>query len=225
MPRFRRRPNRSKGKRRIYRRKRVYRRPKPFRMNSKGVYYFTRSFTADLTFTTDEFGQTPSTMPNSVALNLLPNYSDFTNLFDQYKIIGATMNLIHEGGNVKENVEDGLTPPIDQLPVLYTLPDIDDEGGINFNQVLEHGKMRMHQIQTNGKIFKKFYIPTYCENSLTGIDDLVAYAANPRKSPWLDTAQPQMTHGCLKLALSGSPNTIYRFKRIITLRIMCRQTR
>lgn len=198
---------------------------RPFAMNNAGVHMFKRSFTADLTFVTDPVNGETSTIANSVALNLLPNFTDFTNLFDQYKILSVGMKLIYEGGNIKENDPSPLNPPVDQLPVIYTVPDIDDEGAVTFPQVLEHGKMRMHQIQTNGKVYKQFYIPPFVENSVVGLDDAVAYAAQPRKSPWIDTARNDLTHGTLKIAVSGSPNTTYRFKRVFTITLMCKNSR
>ena len=193
-------------------------------MNKQGVHYFKRKFTADLTLATQELtGETLNSVANSVALNQLPNYTDFTNLFDQYKIIGITMDLIYEGGNVQEN-----DPPSGsiQLPTLYVCPDLDDEGALTFSQMLEHGKTTVHSYGTGGRIKKRFYIPPYVENYIVGMDDALAYAANPKKSPWIDckSTTAAMTHGTLKMALSGSPNTSYKFKRVFTLHVMARNT-
>lgn len=195
-------------------------------MNKQGVHYFTTSFVADLTFTTPlNVGET-QTLPISIAMSLAPNNGKYMDLFDQYKIVGADFKMIYEGGNVLQNAPfpggAGNIPPPDQLPILYTVPDIDDEQPLSFQDMLTHQKMRMHQISTDGKIYKKFYIPCYTENILTGVDDVLVRKAQPKKSPWLDSDAPDITHGCLKMALSGSPNTIYRFKRIMTIRFMCK---
>lgn len=202
-------------------RKSRYRYSKPFRMNISGVHYFERSFVSDITYTTDGSGESSFTA-NSMALSLLPNVTDFTELFDQYKILGISFNMIYKGGNVQENNVVGVP---NEMPIIYTIPDVDDEGTIPFQAGLEHGKMRMHQIQKNGKLYKKFHVPPYVENTVTGLDDLVVYAANPKKSPWLDCGRADLTHGTLKMAISGKPLTDYIFRRVFTVRFLCKNTR
>lgn len=133
--------------------------------------------------------------------------------------------MIYMGGNIKENDPTALQPPPDQLPVVYTVPDVGDENALTFQEVLEHSKMRMHQIQSNGKIYKKFYVPTYVENVITGLDDLITYSAEPTKSPWIETTRNDLTHGTLKMAVSGSPATTYSFKRIFTVRFLCKNVK
>ena len=196
-----RKPGRKSTKPRYVRKRRNYRvarLPK--------VYTFQRSFRSALTITTSGVGATAGYSPTTnftVALDDVPSPADFTNLFDQYRIKNASMNLIYRGGNVRTQEGSIGASPSPQLPTFFYINDKDDSTSLAIDEVLEHQRVRMKQM-TNNKTMTRFSIPTY---TLESVSDGTNFGNVPRKSPWIDTDNSNVEHGNLKLLVHGGPST------------------
>lgn len=213
-------------KRRTYKPKRKFnmRRKRVYRANKDGTYLHTRRFTFQMTI-----APTVTSFSGSQAftfrLSDLPNSTDFTNLYDQYKILGVRGRMNYIGGNVTENAP----VPTYQLPAIYYKPDFDDIGVIDINQMLQAGnKCGTFQFGNETRTVKKISIPPYTLNSVRGIDEGGASLGNfmrPLKSPWINTASPNVEHGALKVICRGTPLVEYKFQCDFTAYVLCRHQR
>lgn len=183
------------------------------------LHYFKRHLLTDnLSYTTDAFGQS-STQNFQMALNSLTNFSDFTDLFDQYKITKLVAKVRYSVGNV-DDIGNIATA---EFPILYGVPDKDDSGSINIQQVNEHSGRFIKRFGDYGRMTHYLTIPTQVKNTVDGI--AFGSGSTPLRSPWIDTQDVNVPHGLLKIAVKGSPLTTYKFHIDWTVYLQCRSTR
>lgn len=116
-------------------------------------------------------------------LSDLPDYTDFTNLFDQYQITGIRLTF-HRFQNVSLT---GTANADSILPLTYVTTDFDDVAVITEDQLCQYDKVKVY---TSGRTFKIFFRPKVLspvyESAVTS-----AYA-NPIAQPWISTADPDV---------------------------------
>lgn len=187
-----------------------------FSANKKGLYYFTRSFHGATTWTPG-----PTSFDNSktfnVSLNQLPNFTELTALFDQYKIIGATITFHYARGNTQN--QDSVI--IKEMPTIFTCTDLDSTASIGFDDILQR-KYKRHDFGNESNTLCRFQIPPYVKVQLAGQNTTVLTANEPKRSPWIDTANNDYKHGNLFVALQGSPTIPYELRYVIDVRMMCK---
>lgn len=196
------------------------------------VHYFTRT---QETY----YDITPNSIPNggffanysvtagtagAFRLNQLPNYSEFTALFDQYKINGVKLTWMLSANTVNmPNVSPGNTTA--SLPILYTAIDRDDGTPYaTFDEMNQNDTCKLRRMDRVVTRYVKPYVavPVYSAGAFNG------YAA-PTKNPWIDAASPATEYYGIKWAIdpviANSANLLFRVKLLVKFYIACRDTR
>lgn len=194
--RSRRRPYRSR--RRTTRRLTLYRRPSS---RPQSVHTFVRNkFDVGMSITEGTSGPA-----FSFALSDFPGYTEFTSLFDQYRMnyVMLTMHFIE--GNVSDPAATY------EFPTVYTCTDHDDSTPISLGTMAERERVSKWQVGDRTITTKKYFIPMYV--TVDAIDlPLTQHGHISRKSPWLDCANPDLKHGSMKINVSGGTAGTYYFR-------------
>lgn len=217
----RRRPRKGRGRRprRYAARSRVMR--NAFTTNAnRGIYYFRRNLHSDLSYTVPALSNESNCQIFNIGLNSVPNYTEFTNLFDQYKILKIKCRVRYNAGNS----DDIANVSQIQFPVMYGVPDADDTGLITFSQMQEHGKMFRKPYGDHGRMDQQLTVPIYVQDPVTELAGVYT-GRNPIWSPWIDTSNAAIRFGALKTLVHGSPATTYTFSVDWQIVFACRNTR
>lgn len=214
MPYVRRRTRRRTTRRRPARRTRgraMVRRRIPRPIPSR-VHLFRRVLRSSVTLTTNAVGTLDNSYQTVFSLNGVPNYSEFTALFDHYKMISFNMTYAFTAGNV-DNIND---VTVFNFPRVLWKPDIDDTGSVSFLQMEQSGRVRSLQLGNRSRTTFSFSVPPYIKVPMQGINtttaQLTSDAMMPRRAGWLDCANPGIQHGCVKMQLKGTPLKDYVFE-------------
>jgi hypothetical protein len=153
---------------------------------------------------TVDIGQiTPSTTVETdstyvFALNQLPDYTEFTSLFDNYRILQVTVCFY------PLFLDTTATTP---YPPIKTVIDYDDNVSVTLAQANEYDSLQVNQTGN------------YFERTLTPRIAVAAYAAGvfssfmqPKAQSWVDCASPGVNHYGLKYAMpvSGAANPVWQ---------------
>lgn len=180
------------------------------------IHFFKRSFKQEISITNSGFQAITSdgTNYNDFKLNQLPNYSDFTNLYDTYKICGIRQKFVFN----RNNADVSVTSPITELPMLVTVNDFNDDGALaNENEALEYSTFKQARLD---RPIKRYFRPT--EQTVAGGTTSTDYM----KSKWTSTEAPERIHRGLKVAVdtinSASGTTIGTLCIYTTYYVACR---
>lgn len=125
-------------------------------------------------------------------LSQLPNHTEFTQLYDQYKIKGVKVKLVP-----KYNSVDITSPGSTQL---LTVIDYDDANApTTINDLLQYQNMKM---TTSNRIHGRYLVPrsnTEVSNSGLGV-------ASAPKRQWLDCGYPTVQHHGIKYGVVAPAN-------------------
>lgn len=191
-------------KRRLIRRKTMMKRRaiiprsprQPVQFFKRSVYY--SGWTANST-TTDIF------VNYFGALSVLPNVSEFTSLYDQYRINGIKVTLIPRGNQSDIGTASGT---VAQSVGVFSVIDYDDINPLtSLNQAMQYQNLKMtrsHQIHS--RYFKPRILNSVLANAGTGA---VANAGSTRG--WLDVTSDNIPHMGVKFVLQQSPNSVQTF--------------
>lgn len=187
------RPRRTlRRKRPFIRRRRIIRRPRLSR-RALSVHHFKRTFTLGQ-ISSSSAG--PQFFGYSFRLDQLPNYTEFTNLFDQYRINKIVMKFVpnHNSSDV------GVTAM--NIPNFHTLLDYNDATApASLNSMYEYANWRMSRgTSLHTRVFRPATIDYV--NATAG-----ANAGNPSWKQWLSTASPSIEHYGLKCGIEISQAT------------------
>jgi len=167
-------------KRQTFRKKTAYRKRRPQRRVKKGVFLFTRTRIVNQTV----FDKAWEPIITTQLLSDVPNYTEFTALYDQYKICGIKYTFIFN----KNSATIGNTAQ--DIPFLYTVYDNNDQAGLaNQLEAVQYANFKANQITYK----TTRYLRPYMLESNRSI-----------KSPWLPTTSASIQHFGLKAALSTS---------------------
>lgn len=187
---------------------------------NRGIHYFKRNFHSDLSYTVPALSNESNCQVFNLGLSSLPNITDFTNLFDQYKILKIKCRVRYNAGN---SDDIGNVSQI-QFPVMYGVPDADDTGLLNFSQLQEHGKMFRKPFGDMGRMDQQLTLPLYVQGTVTELANIYS-GKTPMWSPWIDCSNNAIRFGCLKTLVHGSPATTYTFSVDWQVTFVCRNTR
>lgn len=202
MPRFRY-PRRAYVRRRILRRRprRALALAKRVNLSGAGVHYFRRRYVvANITSTTSGAGvQSNAAGAMSFSLSGLPNASEFTALFDQYKIMKVKLDFIPFGDNVNLPIStmSGANALVSPGGPLITAIDYDDSNvPTAASDLLQYQASRVVPVPKRLKMTlrPKFAIEVYRSTVATG------YGA---RSGWLDCANPDIPHYGVKYYMNA----------------------
>lgn len=174
---------RGSGRRRNYRR-RVFR-PKTALQK---IYNFKRVTVEalDITDTQQNYGR-------YYALNALHEVSDYTNLFDQYRIAAIKVEFLFD----KTGEEVSSVHP---MPILSTVIDYDDYTAlVDENDYLQYSTYRRSPINRKHKLYFRPRVAAAVYQAVgTGYQNI--------KAPWLDCANTSVQHYGVKFMTDGSQN-------------------
>lgn len=165
----------------------------------KDMHYFARS-TEIISYQGQGTGEIVGS--GTFRLNQLPNYGEFTTLFDRYKIHGVklTWHLRQVPGS------DNLVFQHNVYPRLFIVKDYDDSNNpANQAAIQEHGKCKEYILMPNRKlnIYVKpsVLIPAYRSG--------VSNSYIPKWNQWIDCADADVPHYGIKYVIDTF-NTYYQ---------------
>lgn len=183
---------------------------KTYKIIKKGKYNIYKSpkifqFKRTMSLTQIEvrnYGQMANQALN-IKLSNLPNYTEFTNLFDLYRICAVKINWVFSA-----NTNDVTATPTVGLPTLFSVIDTNDDVNLSgLNAYLEYETCRMQRMDKPVKRYIKPKTATalYQGGFFTGYGSQV-------KNPWVDTTSYDTNYYGLKWgylpAILGDGNTI-----------------
>lgn len=215
---YRRRPRWRRPIRRRYRRRRPLSLVRPPR---SPVYTFSRSLlNENYVATTDGAGH--HAFSQQVSFAQLPNYTEFTGLFDQYRITSIKIRFFFRAGNV-DDIDDVVAPGVD-FPIIYYAQDKDNNTPISLTDMLQVQGHKMKFFGHGARSKYSMMIPPYVLRRIEGVDGGGPWTG-PVKSPWIDLADVGTVHGCTKFVIAGSALTDYRFNLDMKVTFQCRGVR
>lgn len=190
------------------------------------VHIFKRStYLGNITASISALG-VPTPVGNAYAFSLsqLPNVSDFTNLFDQYKITGAKLQITPACSEGILSPLAGTAQPLGFSRV-HSVIDYDDTSAPSSeDQLLEYGSHKSTApFQTHTRFIKPKVLQEVYRSTLG-----TAYA--PKSGQYLDVAYPDIPHYGMKVWISA-PNTnpgtaqSITYKVYLTLYVTCKNVR
>lgn len=125
----------------------------------------------------------------------VPNYTEFTALFDQYQLRGVEFEIYWS-----KNVVDGATPN-EAVPMIWHAIDYDDNATTTIAELSQYPGVENTTLGENGgRVLRRRIRPraSYIGNDGTGADaKFVALEQNP----WIDCTYPLVEHKGVKLFL------------------------
>jgi hypothetical protein len=143
-------------------------------------------------------GSTTGEVDSAIGVTLagFPDYTDFTNLFDTYRI----MQIIVEFNPLFLD-----TTATTNYPPIATAIDYDDGNSTTYSQLEEYDSF---QICQTGQYFQRVFTPRI---ALAAYSGSFASYAQPKAGTWIDVASPGVIHYGLKYALpiTGAANSVW----------------
>lgn len=146
----------------------------------------------------------------------MPNYSEFTSLFDQYKIINYTVEIIPRwtGLDISGDNSPG-------LPTIYWLYDTDDSTvPSSISDMMERPYVHKRVIRSTIKLFVRYP----CIASML-YRTAVTTGYSAKRSPWIDINDSNVPHMGIKYAIVGTASTNYTFDVKVNWNFACKNPR
>lgn len=131
----------------------------------------------------------------SPSLGNIPSPTDFTNLFDMYKITGLTISL-----TPNTDMNSMGQPFINQRFNLFSVIDYNDLNTITVAQAEQYQNCK-RTIST--KTHSRYFVPRI---ALTQTDVSATSFVASYESPWISTSNTNVAHGFLKVISDINPN-------------------
>lgn len=192
---------------------------------SKQVHHFKR--TALISTITQSWNQTTGTGVNiagayTFSLSQLPNVSDFSNLYDQYKITGAKLSFTPGQTEYIGNVLSGQTGA-QAFNKFHSVIDYDDAVvPSSENDLLQYGSLKSTQ---GGRTHTRFIKPKILQEVYRSA---ISTAYNPISNRFLDMNYTDVPHYGIKVWSSApvSPaSCALTYNVYLTLYFTCKNTR
>lgn len=199
----RRRPRRYRRRTRRIRRRRAYRRNLR-RVPRMKRYLFKRCQVSTVNLVLPS--NTYDFSSQGFELDNLPDYTEFTNLFDQYRINMIKYQWIPDRNVNTMGTSDISTPLIttveQPIPLIYTFIDYDDiTVPASIDEFTERQNMRTARFN---KVHKRIWKPTVLVPTYrTG----VTFGYSPKRKQWIDCANPDVPHYGLKWCFYNPANS------------------
>lgn len=187
-------------------RKRAPRRKRQFggRSLRQPVHYFKRAFFASSAITVT--GGATTFGASEFDLATMPNFTEFTALYDQYKITAVKWQLLPRGNSA----EIGLSSVQGLQGQVFTVLDYDDGNApTSINQLTQYQNLKMTR---NTVTHTRYLKPRFNME----VANVVATAANAPRTGWIDVANDQVRHRGVKYAIQAPTNATYVYDLMIT---------
>lgn len=152
---------------------------------------------------------------NTFALANLPGYTDFTELYDQYKINKVKVQFIPK---ITSAILNGSA----QIPMIHSTIDSNDATPpASIQSMMENEDVK----STRGNAIHTRYFTPKCQTKLYESAVTDGYAVS-RKNPFINTADPTVPHYALKWAIEGpvSGGEVYWYCDVkVTYYFACRE--
>ena len=220
MPRYARRIYRRVRKAKRSQRRMKTRAAKRINRSAAGVHYFKRKFVvANITASTSGAGvQTNARGALTFALSSLPSASEFTALFDQYKITGVKLDFIPFGDTVNVPITgSGTTSLMSPGGPLILAADYDDDSTpAAASNLLEYQACKVIPVPRRHRMYIKPKFATEIYNGVT-----TGYGA---RSGWLDCANSGVTHYGVKYWMNAPSalSSSYSYQVWATMYFACK---
>lgn len=193
-------------KRRVTRRK-VVRRKRMVR--SKGlrqpVHYFKRAQFAPSVITVS--GGTSFFSASSFELQNVPNATEFSNLYDQYKITGIKYSIMPRGNSA----DVGTSATQGNMGRIFSVLDYDDSNAPSgFNEMTQYQNLK---VTPNTVTHTRFLKPRFNMDVLSGS---VGLTANAPRTGWIDCASTDVKHRGVKIGIQAPTTATYTYDLMIT---------
>lgn len=184
--------------------KRSFRRRKFGRSRRAGVHYYKRSYMTS--FNTYNW----ALMNNQgwdFFLSQLPNYTEFTNLYDQYKISRIKVKFIYSANSQDVTTAANITA----LPNLLTVVDNNDSTALT--SAGDYCQYKDFRIRRMDKPCSVYFKPQFAVAAYSG-----AFTSYASKTGWIDCASYNVKHYGLKF---GVDPMFYGDGSSVTGRVQC----
>lgn len=132
-----------------------------------------------------------------VAGIVMPSSSEFTTLFDQYKILSYTVEF-----HPRYNGTDFAYTPNNGIPTIYWIYDQDDVALLTQAALMEHQYVRSARLTKPIRITVKY--PCVAAEVY---QSAVTTGYQTRKAPWIDCNSSTVPHYGIKYMVQGQPNS------------------
>lgn len=161
-------------------------------LRKTNVHHFKRTFTGNTVIS----GTSAGFSGYGLTFDLLPNYTEFTALFDCYRINKILIKWVpnHNSSEMGSSA---------YLPEFYSVIDPTDASApASLNEMYEYQTLKMTR---GNQIHKRIWRPTVV-GALKETNQTSAYDSQPKWRQWISTAQPDVLHYGIKFA-SGPTNS------------------
>lgn len=165
------------------------------------THYFKRSVYAPAALTIQNNG-TSANGTITYNLQMLPNYTEYTNLYDLYSLKMVVTEFIPQA-NVAQVAVMG-------MPMIHTAIDYnDDSPPVALSDLLQYETYKSNRgTSVHKRVLRPKVAPEVYNSSVSS-----GYMT-PMRSTWLATSSPAVPHFCLKYSVSplttgGDPQTMY----------------
>lgn len=178
------------------------------------THFFKRTFLTEHTITNSGFQAIPSAsgVYNSWNLGQLPNSTDFTSLYDKYKICAIKIKYVFN-----RNSSDTVTAN-HELPTLCTVYDDNDTNALsNETEAVEYANYRVNRLD---RVVSRYFKPK-CLNKDAGGDSVIE-----AKRRWISREDNTHIHHGMKVGIdvvgTATGTTIGTLKVYTTFYVGCR---
>lgn len=167
------------------------------------VHYFTRSQFATSVVTVS--AGTPQFFASNFQLSSLPDVTDFTNLYDMYKILKIKYTLMPKGNSSDVGIAAGLGNMVRVCSVL----DYDDSvAPTSFNQLCQYNNIKWtHSTQNHSRTL----VPKFLREVSTGLGT----TANEVSTGWINCANNNVQHRGIKVGIQAPQNGTVDYDLVI----------
>lgn len=163
----------------------------------------------------------PQNYGHAFKLSELPNYSEFTLLFDQYKIVGVQTKFIFDANCAQVPTTANALGP--SLPNLITVNDYDDATPLIIDT--DYQQYETYKIARMDRPIKRYCKPKVATAVYNG-----TFTGYAQSSPWIDANSANVEWYGLKYSIDpvnthSGANTIGFCTILRTYYIVCRDTR
>lgn len=187
-------------------------------LSAPQLHRFKRTYYKEGAFASDPSND--NTLTVAPALSLLPNYTDFTQLFDQYRIDKLRVTLYP-----RQNVTNGTfpSPTTDTVQSCQLFSVIDYDDGNPLSGLVSAMQYQNLKTTRGLKVHSRIWTPAV---EIQTLNQGTASGTMVKFRPWLDAATPAVQHNAMKIIAqntAGFAPITYDMK--IEYWISCKQVR
>lgn len=169
------------------------------------VHYFKRAQFATSVITVS--GGVAYFGASSFELQNVPNASEFTSLYDQYKINGIKWQLLPRGNSA----DVGTSTTQGNQGRIFSVLDYDDSNApASFNDMTQYQNVKM---TPNTVTHTRYLKPKFLMDVLSGS---VGVTANAPRNGWIDCTNSDVKHRGVKIGIQAPTNATYTYDLMVT---------